>query len=295
MSRPSRWKLLIVLTAGIISISSGSILVKMSQEAPSLVIAFYRMAWASLLLSPFYLARRPPFGSGQWVWFSIAGTALALHFAFWIGSLRYTTVAVSVLLVNTSPVLVALISYILFGERLRGPGIVGLILALAGSAVLFSNDIVWLGSWQGPALALAGAAMLGCYLVAGRSLRRRVSLLIYIFPTYLLAALILGLLILWQRLPLIGYSSSTHAYLWLLGLVPQCVGHTSYNWALRHLSATVISTLVLVEPVLATFLAWWLLGETVGAPVWLGGALTASGIVLVSGWGVSRTGAEESE
>jgi drug/metabolite transporter (DMT)-like permease len=243
------------------------------------------MLWACVLLAPFYWlsssTQRTIIDKGL----LLAGCALALHFAFWIASLRYTSVAVSVLLVNTSPALVAAYSHFALKERLTRRGLAGLVLALFGSLVLVWNDLSRLGDWRGAALAVLGALMLGIYLLAGRTIRQTRSLIQYVYPTYLSAAAILGVLVLFSGSSLIGFSTHTYLSLFLLGLVPQSLGHTSYNWALGHLSATTISTLILAEPVLATLLAWWLLGEKVGLFIIAGGVFVGAGIYLVSRWG----------
>lgn len=281
-----------VLALGLICISFGSILVRYGQEASSLAIAFHRMLWATILFSPFYWLRkhRPPIQ--HWPTQLLAGFALALHFAFWISSLRFTSVAVSVLLVNTSPVLVATASYVLFSERLTNRGILGLTSALAGTAVLFWNDLIRLGDWRGPVLAVLGAASLGAYLLAGRRLRQKQSLIDYVYPTYGIAAALLGVFCLVGSVPVLGFSNQTLLFLFLLGLIPQCLGHTSYNWALRDLSATTISVLVLAEPVLATLLAWWLLGEGVDSILLAGGIFVGLGIYLVSRFGIRPRGSK---
>ncbi|HUG43081.1 MAG TPA: DMT family transporter [Acidobacteriota bacterium] len=280
---PSFLRLTLTLAAGVVAIAFGSIFVRFSQEAPSLTIAFYRMAWAALLMLPFYGWRRLRKG---WTilepWTPLAGIILALHFAFWIASLKYTTVAVSVLLVNTAPVVVAAVSHFGLREKMAWPGWLGLGLSFCGSAWLVWSDLRLLGSWKGALLALAGAWMLGLYLLIGGMVRRRRSLIEYVYPVYFIAALTLLVLAVAWGGKLTGFSWSTHGSLLLLGLVPQCIGHSSYNWALRYLSAVLISALVLAEPLLATLLAWWLLSEAVAPTVVPGGALVLSGILLVT-------------
>jgi drug/metabolite transporter (DMT)-like permease len=128
--------------------------------------------------------------------------------------------------------------------------------------------------------------MLGIYLLAGRSIRQKTGLVGYVFPTYAMAALILAFLVWLMDLPASGFSSRTYLFLILLGLVPQCLGHTSYNWALERLSATTVSVLALAEPLVATALAWSILGERPGWALVGGGGLIALGILLVAGGGV---------
>lgn len=283
---PGRFQLISVLSLGVLAISTGSILVRLSQEAPSLSIAFYRMFWAWLLLSPFYWLRKRPRVDYSKRWMALAGAALGLHFAFWIASLRFTSVAVSVLLVNTSPILVALLSYLLFRERLTFKGWAGIVLAFGGAGSLLWSDFQHLGDWRGAALALAGAAALGLYIISGRVLRSRLSLLDYIYPCYFSAALLLLILALVSHSPLRGFSMTTWGFLFLLGLLPQFLGHTSYNWSLRFLPATLVSMLVLAEPILATILAYWILDEMIRPDLVLGGCAVAAGIVLVSQRGI---------
>jgi len=284
--RSARFKLILILSIGLVCVSSGSILVRLSQEAPSLVIAFFRMFWASLLLTPLYWLNRPAEKVSSWPLQLLTGLALALHFAFWIASLGYTSVAVSVLLVNTSPAVVATFSYLFMGERLTLRGMMGLLCSFLGGAILVLSDLHRLGDWRGSLLAVLGAIMLAVYLLVGRKLRQDTSLLAYIYPTYLLAALTLAIIVISSHSTVLSFSWRTHFFLLLLGLVPQCIGHSCYNWALRYLSATLVSIIILGEPVLATLMAWWILEETVGPVVLVGAVFVGLGIFAVSRWGI---------
>ncbi|MFH1964416.1 MAG: DMT family transporter [Acidobacteriota bacterium] len=282
-TNPGRLKVLAILLLGLVAISFGSLLIRFSQEAPPLVISFYRMFWSLVILAPFCY-----FGKERVSLFNfeprrlLAGTALALHFAFWISSLSYTSVAVSVLLVNTSPVLVAVLSYLVFSERLSRYGIFGIFLTICGSLLLVWEDLSRLGDPTGAVLALLGAFMLGIYLVTGKKIRSTESLLQYVFPVYFIAALVLGLLVLIQGHSFLGYSGKTYVYMILLGLVPQIMGHTSYNWAIRYTPATLIAVVVVMEPFLATIWAWWLLDELVTGTIIAGGILVAVGIIVIA-------------
>lgn len=282
-THPGRLKVALVLAIGLAAISFGSILVRFSQEAPPLVISFYRMFWSLVILAPFCLFSRERIRLFNFEPRRIlAGTALALHFAFWISSLAHTSVAVSVLLVNTSPVLVAVLSYLVFSERLTRQGIIGILLTITGSVLLVWEDLSRLGDPTGALLALAGALMLGIYLVTGKKIRSANGLLQYVVPAYFIAALVLGMLILARGQSFLGYSGQTHFFMFALGLVPQVMGHTSYNWGIRYTSATLIATVIVMEPFLASVWAWWLLGEAVTTAIAGGGVLVASGIIIVS-------------
>lgn len=281
---PSRWVTIPVLGTGMLAVSMGAVLVRLSQEAPSLTIAAWRMVFATLILLPFYLRERRNGVAGGWTRMHVlSGIALGLHFAFWISSVRYTSIAVSVLLVDTSPVVVAVLSRVFFGERLSRNGLIGLVLTIVGSFLLFRNDLETVGDWRGPALALAGAGAVAVYLMVGRRLRQDCpGLLAYVFPTYLTAAVLLLVLAPVLGSGLTGFSGGTWVFLLLLGLVPQSIGHTSYNWSLRYLPATLVATLTLAEPILASLLAWQLLGETPSKGMIPGGLMVGLGILMVT-------------
>ena len=274
-----------------VSVSFGSILVKWNTEAPPLTIAFFRMLWASLLLLPFYLRERAasarrgrtdlPFPS-----ILLAGLSLALHFAFWITSLRHTSVAVSVFLVNTAPLLVALFAFLLWRERLTFTGVAGIVVAMSGTACLSLAQFQSSGTLAGTLYALLGALFLSVYLMAGHASLRTTSLWLYVYPTYLISALLLGLLVWVTESPVGEFGIRTHALMFLLGLVPQCLGHTSYNRVLQYLSPTLVSLLVLGEPVGASVLAYVFLSESLAPLSLLGAGAVGVGVLLVSRGGI---------
>ena len=296
-SRPYPGNLLLTISVAVVSVSFGSILVKWTTEAPPLTIAFYRMLWASVLLFPLYVRERAasakrgrtalPFPSVL-----LAGLGLALHFAFWITSLRHTSVAVSVFLVNTAPLMVALFAFLLWRERLTFNGAAGIVVAVAGAGCLSLAQFQSSGTLVGVLYALLGALFLSVYLTAGHASLRTTSLWFYVYPTYLISALLLGLLVWVTENPVGGFGIRTHALMFLLGLVPQSLGHTSYNRILQYLSPTLVSLLVLGEPVGASVLAYVFLSESLSPLSLLGGGAVVIGVLLVSRGGI-RTEPEQ--
>lgn len=254
-------------------------------DAPSLVIAAYRLSLASLILVPLGLARAAPeirvLSGRQLLFAGLAGIFLALHFAFWITSLDYTSVASSVVLVTINPIFVGIASHFLTSDRLSRQTMAGIAMAVAGAGVISYGDwgIGWRALW-GDVLALLGALAVAGYYMMGRRLRHRLSLLAYASLVYLTAALVLLALAVASEGRLEGYSVQTYLMLVLLALVPQLLGHTSLNWALRYVPATLVSTAVLGEPVGATILAYLILGEVPTPPEIGGGALVLVGVYI---------------
>jgi drug/metabolite transporter (DMT)-like permease len=280
----------LVLAAGVLVVSTASILIRLAQAegVPSLTIAAVRLGLAALVLVPLAAlrARRDLSSlSRRDLGLAIAsGAFLAVHFWSWIASLEYTSVASSTVLVTTNPLWVGLASLLLLRERLPVLALVGIALSLAGTLLTFAAETTVATSAPQPALgnslALVGAVSASGYLLLGRALRGRVGLLAYVALAYGTAAALLWAGVGLTGSAVTGYSSS--AWLWLaaLALGPQLLGHTSFNWALRHLSATFVALAILGEPVGSAILAWLLFGERFGSLQLAGFALLLIGIAL---------------
>jgi len=267
---------------GIIAVSTASIFIKLC-DAPVLIIAAYRMMLASLMLTPFacYQKTWRGWGKDDLGWFFLSGLLLSLHFAFWIASLKVTSVASSVVLVTTHPIFVGIGGWLFLKERLGLNLIFGIALSVLGSGLISYGDMsLSKEALMGDGLALLGAIAASGYLLVGRKMRKGQVLLSYIFPVYSTAGLLLILFALIFQESFWGYSSPTVLYLVLLALVPQLIGHTTFNWALKYLPASVIAIATLGEPMGSTLLAYLILGE--GLTIWkvIGGMSIFAGILI---------------
>ena len=273
---------------GVMTVSTAAILIRLAQvETHSLVIAAWRLMLATLILAPITLAtcwsELRTLTRREWSSALVSGLLLALHFATWITSLAYTSVAASVVLVSTHSIFVGLASHALLHERLSRNMVVALLIATAGGTLIGLGDLgegthrLW-----GDVLALVGAMAVAGYFLIGRRLRARLSLLTYVFPVYGTAAVVLMIIMLTSGLPVLPQHSQTWLWLLLMALGPQILGHSSLNWALRYLSATYVTIAVLGEPICSTLLAWWLLGEKPSLWAVVGGALTLAGVGIAS-------------
>jgi drug/metabolite transporter (DMT)-like permease len=282
-----------VLGAAVLIVSSAAIMIRLAQAEgiPSLSIAALRLGIAASILTPIVLARGGPeirslsrrevlLGAG-------AGAFLAAHFASWISSLAFTSVASSAALVTTNPIWIAIASWLLFKERPALGLALGIALAFGGSALLFLSDsraAAHAGSEPllGNSLALLGSLAICGYLLIGRGLRRRLALLPYIWLVYSSAAVVLVVLALATGNRLAGFS--TFGWLMLAGLAlgPQLIGHSAVNWALKYVSASFIAVVILGEPIGSALLAWLLLGEVLEVLQFSGFALLLGGIYLAA-------------
>ena len=279
----SRWG---VLLLGIVAVSTGSILARLAQ-APALVIGAWRLSLAALLLTPAALAR----SRREWrsldgrdmLRLVLSGLALAVHFATWLASLSYTTVASSVILVSTNPIFVGLASHFLLGEHLRRGTIVAIGVVMIGTVIVSYGDLSISGrALWGDLLALLGAVAASSYFLLGRALRRKLSTLAYVWPCYGIAGLALLLMCLLAGQPLIGYTGPTYVTFLLMAVVPQVLGHSGFKSVLRVFTSTFVTLAILGEPVGATILALLVLSEAPRPTALIGGALVLAGIYLAS-------------
>ena len=268
------------LIVAILAVSFASIFIRWSDSDP-LVIAGYRMLFAALILAPFAFQERrvaEPLERRTIMTVVMTGVVLAVHFFAFISSLRYTSVASSTLLVNCHPLIVGAASVFLLRESSRRT-IVGVTIGFVGVAVIALSGI---GSGQaiGDSLALLGGVMAAIYILAGRLIRRSLGIFTYAFLVYITAAVVLMTAALLNGVPLWPYPVDEILIFLALAMVCTIFGHTIYNWSLRYLSAPVISTSLLGEPIIASMLAFIILSEVPGWTVIMAAPLVLIGVLL---------------
>ncbi|NLX09103.1 MAG: DMT family transporter [Chloroflexi bacterium] len=287
------WRPYSALAAGVLAVSTAAIFIRLAQneDAPSLVLAAARLSVAALALTPLVLTRyRAELRRIKWSdmkWALASGLALGLHFAAWITSLEYTAVVNSVVVVTTSPLWVALLAPLLLNEKLGRRALLGLMLALAGGVLVsLSGDV---GDppknhdpLLGEGLALVGALMAAIYFVIGRRLRARLGVMVYIWLVYSVAAVLLLIVVALAGLPVGGLAGEAYLWMLLMGLVPQLIGHSAFNYALGFLPAAYVSLVVLGEPIGSGILAMFFLGEWPVPLQLAGSALILVGIIAAT-------------
>jgi drug/metabolite transporter (DMT)-like permease len=277
-------------------------------EIPSIVIAAGRLLIATLVLAPLALKNGVKefrlITRSAWFLLLLSGTLLGLHFATWITSLEYTSIASSVVLVTTAPLWVALFSPLLLKEKVTTRVLIGLVISLIGSFIVGASstceivsrsltcsglgDLVNRNYLTGNLLALMGAFFSAGYLMAGRRVRNSVNLPLYTFIVYGTAALILCAMVWISGARIVGYSAQAYTWIIALALIPQVIGHSAFNWALKYLPASYVSIALLGEPIGTVLLAYVFLSEAPTTPEIIGGVLILAGIVVSTQLNLAR-------
>ena len=275
----------VAIFIGVISVSTSAVLVKLAAGAPAAIIANYRLLFAVLFMLPFILLKyRNEFKlirKKDWILSALAGIFLAIHFIFWFESLNHTSVASSVVLVTLQPIFAFLGTYLFFKERFTQAAVISMFIALLGSFIISWGDFQISGmALFGDILALLGAIAVTGYFLMGQNVRKRLSLVIYTFVVYGISSITLIIYNLILQNSFFGYSSH-HWWIFLaLAVFPTFFGHTLFNWALKWVSTATISMAILFEPIGASILAYFILGERVTPSQWLGGSIVIIGLFL---------------
>jgi len=274
----------LVLAIGVIAISTSAILVKVS-TAPSGVIAFYRLLFSVLLMGPIFFSKYRTelklVTKRDWGISIASGFFLAFHFILWFESLNYTSVASSTVLVTLQPIFAFIGTYLFFKERLSLNAICSGMIAVLGSVIISYGDFKISGTALfGDMLALAACALVTFYLLFGQSVRKRISLITYTFIVYAISTSVLLVYLLVTKESFYPYPKSDWLYFILLAIIPTLLGHTLLNWVVKWVSTSMISVAILFEPVGATVLAYYMIGETVNLSQVIGGAVVLLGIGL---------------
>ncbi len=299
---------LLVLIVAVLATTYAGPIVRFA-AAPALAIAFWRLAMVLPVTGGLAVFE----GSGEQgagsrmprlallpaprslLLMALSGLLLAFHFWSWIASLRFTTVASSVVLVSLKPVFAWGLAVAWLREHPTRTERWGIALAVIGASLIGLGDArLSLGALGGDGLALLGAVTGAGYYVIGRRVRQTVGIWRYATGVYAVAAAVLALLALAQAAPLIGFARRDWAVFGAMAAGPMLIGHTGMNYALRHFRATTVNVAALGEPVGASVIAWLVpsIHEVPPPTALVGGVLVLSGIALSlkAGNGKGETG-----
>jgi len=290
-----RIKLVVVSIVIVVSVSSASVLVKLTSSPPS-IVSFWRLFISIIILSAYYFARDPSYhvriakiDSKLHVLMIISGFSLAIHFFTWIWSLRLVKVFIGTTIVDLYPLVAALLATVFLRERVSLRILIGIIISILGvSLIAFSSSKIETFSLEpevllGSVMAFIGAVAAGVYVVIGRYVRTKIpDLGLYVLPVYYSSTITLLIIALLERRNVLSIALDEVPWLILLAVGPMIGGHTLLNYLLRFVKASVASLLVILEPVGASIMAWIFLGEEIPPLGVLGMVLAVSGVILAS-------------
>lgn len=298
-----------ILIVGISAVSLAAIFIRLAQQeaAPSILIAAGRLVVAALILTPAvfrradYVQQIRKMSRFELRLAVISGFFLAFHFFSWVTSLEHTTVLISVVLVTTTSIWVALLEVFFLKTRLSRQVIIGLVIALMGGLVIGLSGLsadalgnfrlpfntVWAKDTSqnqllGAILSIIGAITVAVYLVIGRKLRGTLALTPYIWLVYSIAAGVMLVIMVISGIPVFGYSPGVYLWILALGLIPQLIGHSSLNYVLAYLPATYVSLATQMEPLMSAFGAYLVFGEIPGISQVVGGVIVTCGVIIAT-------------
>lgn len=275
----------LALGVGILSLSFSAMFVRWA-DAPGPVTAFYRLFFSIFLLLPFFWPRvkkLPPIRSGLVIFPLLAGVFTACDLALWTASLSYTTASNATLLGNTSPLWVALGTWLIFKIKLSPAFWRGLAIALLGAALIMGTDFILHPRFGvGDVMAVFTGFFYGGYFLFTEKSRMSFDTVAHIWLVGVGASLTLLVINLLLGNPLLGYDRNTWLVFLATAIVSQLIGYMSLAYALGHLPASIVSPTMILQPVVTTILAIPLLHEIPGMWQAIGGAIALVGIYLVN-------------
>ncbi len=293
LKQPRPWQVGLVLVLGVFAISTAAIFIRLAIAAAgvrgvgfSLFLAASRLTIASVLLLPAWRNLKVTILSpGAVRYAAAAGVCLAVHFATWITSLSFTSIAASTTLVTTNPVWVALLSWLWFQEKPTKLTMLGIGVALVGGIVITLGDAGTITAGTHPLLgnflALVGSWMVSLYLLLGREAQRRgLGIGTYVAVVYTTGALVLLPLPLLVGTNYHSYPLVVYLYILAMAVAAQVIGHTTLNWAVRWIAPTFVTLAILFEPVSSSFLGYLIFNELPGVMVLVGAAVLLGGVAL---------------
>lgn len=270
---------------GVIAMASPALFIKLAGDAPSAIIALYRLLFAVLAMTPVILVKyRQEFKKIQgkdWLVLLMAGTFFALHLIFWFESFNHTSVASSVILMALQPIVAFILTYFFYKARYASGTIVSLIIALFGTYIILSGDrSLGEGFFYGDILALIGTLFITLYFLVGKRLGRRISFLTYTFAVYSISTLIVFIYSLTKGHAFTTYDPSQWVVFIALALLPTFLGYTAFNWALKWVQSATITFGLILSPIISTALTYFFLDEPITGAQLLGSTVILFGLFL---------------
>lgn len=282
----SKSKTYFILFGGVFALSTSAIFVK-SADAPSSVIAFYRLLFAAVILLPFFIFRKEQraeikkLQTKQWLQMISSGLCLALHYVLWFESLNFTSIASSTVLVSLQPLFSLALDRFVSKKRIHRTALIGCIIALCGCVVIGFGDFQISGKGLlGDILALVAAGVIALYFYVGENVRKEISAVTYSTLGYSFSAIILFLYIVIRNDTLIGYTTQTWLSFAGLAVISTIGGQFIFNLLLKKVPASAVTMSILGEPIGTCILAYFIFHEGIVLQQFFGILLILFGMVV---------------
>ena len=272
-----------VLLVGLLAISTSPVIARLLPLVPAAVISFWRMAAASTMLWCYSSIRPQESLAPKNIRLVLAaGFLLAMHFVFWFGALKLTSIANTTILGIVAPAFTLLFERLWYNHKLSGITITALLIILVGVIIVQGDDLGSMDSaGLGNIMAILSAVFLGSVFLIGSKVRKTTSVITYTRAVYAVSAIVLLVSSLVLDNPLMGYTINNYFWLFMLGLIPTLIGHTAFSYSVKFVSPTVIAAFPLGEPIIASYLAWLLFAERVSFYVVGGGLIIFIGLIIL--------------
>ena len=272
-----------ILFIGLLAISTSPVIARLLPLVPAAIIAFWRMTFASAMLWGYSSIRPQESIAPKNIRLVLAaGFLLAMHFVFWFGALKLTSIANTTVLGIVAPAFTLLFERLWYNRKLSWITITALLIILFGGIIVQGDDLGRVNSTGlGNIMAILSAVFLGSVFIIGAKVRKTTPVIAYTRMVYTVSAIVLLVSSLVLDNPLLGYSINNYFWLFILGLVPTLIGHTAFSYSVKFVSPTVIASFPLGEPIIASYLAWILFAERVPFYVVGGGLIVFIGMIIL--------------
>lgn len=286
MKNPTQLQTKIIVILGVLGVSFSAILVRYA-SAPSMVLVFYRIGLAALIMTVpgirSLIKERDTITAKDLICCLVSGFFLAMHFNAYFISVKLTSIAAAVVLVDVEVFFVSFALLFFFHEKLSKLAWIGILITFLGSVIIAVGDAGGAGgSLTGDLWALSGALFMGIYTIMGRMCRKHMSTSSYTTIVYWVTALTSLAMLTFQGTPVLGYSAIDILCAFGMTILCTLLGHSIFSWGLKFISPAFISTVKLLEPVFASLLGIVFFAEIPILSAVIGGIIVIAGIWMAS-------------
>ena len=279
------YRITILLIIALLSVSTSPIVAKSLSGVPAVAISFWRMLIGSFLLWFYSCFNRQGTmnKSKNYSKTILAGILLGLHFVLFFGAIKLTLISNATFLGTLAPLFTLIIEILILKRKFNPKVIFGLGLSLIGAYIIFGNEFNLAEKYTlGNFLALTCSLCLAlCFMIAEK-VRQVEDTVVYTRLLYLSAAITLFFLAFIGEVSLFGFTYYEYLGLIFLGIIPTIIGHNAIYYSVKYVSPTIVSAFPLGEPIIATILAFFIFGESIGFNIYIGGIMTFLGLILIA-------------